>query len=105
MDVVFPTDDGYDPKPSEYGVRSLPFPFYERVRIGMPYVPGAVGDVDVIHARTPFDLEPAGLRLARWHDTPLVATYHTSAGEYTEYLSSVSAIERGVERTVKRYER
>lgn len=105
MDVVFPADDDYDPEPGEYGVRSLPFPFYEGIRIGAPRIPGAVDDVDVVHAHTPFGLGLAGLRLARRHDIPLVATYHTPTGEYAEYLSSVGAIERGVERTAERYER
>ncbi|WP_424008558.1 glycosyltransferase family 4 protein [Haloferax denitrificans] len=105
MDVVFPADDDYDPEPGEYGVRSLPFPFYEGVRIGAPRIPGAVDDVDVVHAHTPFGLGLAGLRLARRRDLPLVATYHTPTGEYAEYLSSVGAIERGVERTAERYER
>ncbi|KTG12159.1 glycosyltransferase, partial [Haloferax profundi] len=105
MDVVFPKDDEYTPEPGEYAVRSLPFPFYEGMRVGVPRVPDAVEDADLVHAHTPFGLGLAGLRLARRRDLPFVATYHTPTGEYAEYLSSVDVIERGVERTAERYER
>ncbi|AFK18894.1 glycosyltransferase family 4 protein [Haloferax mediterranei ATCC 33500] len=105
MDVIFPDDDEYESEPGEYPVRSLPFPFYEGLRIGAPRIPKAVEDADIVHAHTPFGLGLAGLRLARRHDLPLVATYHTPTAEYAEYLSSVGAIERGVERTAERYER
>ncbi|SEK59231.1 glycosyltransferase [Haloferax larsenii] len=105
MDVVFPLDDEYTPESGEYGVRSLPFPFYEGLRIGAPRVPKAVEDADIVHAHTPFGLGLAGLRLARRKNIPLVATYHTPTAEYAEYLSSIGAIERGVERTAERYER
>ncbi|KAB1196603.1 MULTISPECIES: glycosyltransferase [Haloferax] len=105
MDVVFPKDDAYSPEVGEYPVRSLPFPFYDGMRVGAPRVPSDVDDVDIVHAHTPFGLGLAGLRLARRHELPLVATYHTPTGEYAEYLSSVEVIERGVERTAERYER
>ncbi|KAB1188757.1 MULTISPECIES: glycosyltransferase family 4 protein [Haloferax] len=105
MDVVFPKDDEYTPESGEFPVRSLPFPFYEGMRVGVPRIPDAVEDADLVHAHTPFGLGLAGLRLARRRDLPFVATYHTPTSEYAEYLSSVGAIERGVERTAERYER
>ncbi|WP_411963090.1 glycosyltransferase family 4 protein [Haloferax sp. YSMS24] len=107
MDVVYPKDDDYTPEDGEYPVRSLPFPFYEGMRVGVPRVPDSVAesDADVVHAHTPFGLGLAGLRLARRNDLPFVATYHTPTAEYAEYLSSVEVIERGVERTAERYER
>ncbi|WP_416839357.1 glycosyltransferase [Haloferax sp. DFSO52] len=105
MDVVYPKDNDYAPESGEFPVRSLPFPFYEGMRVGVPRVPDAVGDADIVHAHTPFGLGLAGLRLARRRDLPFVATYHTPTGEYAEYLSSVNVIERGVERTAERYER
>ncbi|MFC7203924.1 glycosyltransferase family 4 protein [Haloferax namakaokahaiae] len=105
MDVVFPGDDDYDPEPGEYPVRSLPFPFYEGFRMGLPRIPEPVEQADIVHAHTPFGMGLAGLRLARRAEVPLVATYHTPTSEYAEYLTSVGSIERRVENVSERYER
>lgn len=104
MDMMSPANNDYDPEPGEHGIRGFPFPFYEGIRIGAPHISGAVDDVDVIHAHTPFGLELVRLRLARRHDIPLVATYYTLTGGYAEYLNSVGVTECGVEHTAEWYE-
>jgi 1,2-diacylglycerol 3-alpha-glucosyltransferase len=86
MDVVYPASD-YEPDSGEHPVRSLPFPFYEGYRLGVPQVPDAVTDVDLVHAHTPFSLGVAGYYLARRESLPLVVSYHTPTGEYAEYLA------------------
>jgi glycosyltransferase involved in cell wall biosynthesis len=40
---------------------------------------------DLIHVQTPFGAHYAGLRLARWHRVPIVATYHTFFEEYLHH--------------------
>jgi glycosyltransferase involved in cell wall biosynthesis len=105
MDVVYPRTDGYAARPGEYPVRSLPFPFYPGFRLGAPWVPRRVRDVDVVHAHTPFAVGLAGLRLARRRDRPFVASYHTPTAEYADYVAPSDAIERLVERASERYER
>ncbi|MFW6457833.1 MAG: glycosyltransferase [Halodesulfurarchaeum sp.] len=85
MDVVYPGSN-YDPDPGEYPARSLPFPFYEGFRVGLPQVPRAVRDVDVVHAHSPFSLGVAGLRLAREESLPFVVSYHTPTREYASYV-------------------
>ncbi|GGL60158.1 glycosyltransferase [Halocalculus aciditolerans] len=103
MDVVYPAS-AHDPEPGEHPVPAASFPFYEGFRVGTPTVPDAVADVDVVHAHTPFALGLAALRLARRHDNPLVATYHTPASEYADYVApdaasgAVSAVSRRYER-------
>ncbi|WP_256684601.1 glycosyltransferase [Halococcus qingdaonensis] len=87
MDVVYPGADGHDPTPDEHPVRSLPFPFYEDFRVGVPSVPDAVANADIVHAHTPFGLGLGGLRLAHDIDQPLVASYHTPTAEYAGYLA------------------
>jgi glycosyltransferase involved in cell wall biosynthesis len=104
MDVVYPRSD-HDPRPGEHPVGSLPFPFYEGVRVGVPGVPDAVAGADLVHAHTPFGLGIAGLRLARAHDLPVVGHYHTPTSEYAEYLAFADPIERAVERSAEGYER
>ncbi len=105
MDVVYPNSNEYEPTDGEYPIRSLPLPFYEGFRFGLPQVPDAVCDVDVVHAHTPFALGVSALRLARREDLPFVATYHTPTGEYASYLTSRDRVEDRIEGWSKRYER
>jgi len=104
MDVVYP-DSTHVPAVGEHPVGSVPFPFYEGVRVGAPQVPETVGEVDLVHAHTPFGLGLAGRRLAHSLSVPLVATFHTPTAEYAGYLSPVTAVERLVRETATSYER
>jgi glycosyltransferase involved in cell wall biosynthesis len=104
MDVVYPESD-HVPTAGEYPVRSLPFPFYDGYRLGMPQIPSAVRDADVVHAHTPFSLGMAGKRLARKIDAPLVASYHTPTAEYAEYVAFSDTIESAVQSSAEQYER
>ncbi|WP_224449966.1 glycosyltransferase [Haloprofundus salilacus] len=105
MDVVYPDADGYEPENGEYPIRSLPFPFYDGFRFGLPRVPRAVRNVDVVHAHTPFALGLGGLRLARREGLPFVVSYHTPSSEYASYLTSRRRLEDGIERLSESYER
>jgi Glycosyltransferase len=104
MDVVYP-DSGHEPGPGEHPVRSVPFPFYEGFRLGVPEVPDGARQVDLVHAHTPFGVGLGGMRLARRRDAPLVVSYHTPSSEYAEYLSVNGTVERAVRRTATVYER
>jgi len=104
MDVVYPDGD-HDPAPGEHPVGSLPFPFYEGFRLGLPGVPEAAEAADVVHAHTPFGLGLSGYRLASKRDLPLVASYHTPTSEYAEYVAFADAVERVVRRGAESYER
>jgi glycosyltransferase involved in cell wall biosynthesis len=109
MDVVYPSASGHSPADGEHPVRSLPFPFYDGFRLGLPAVPDAAAgaDADVVHAHTPFSLGLAGYRHARRHDRPLVCSYHTPTSEYASYLAvrGVGRIEPLLARASERYER
>ncbi|MFB6200428.1 MAG: glycosyltransferase family 4 protein [Halorhabdus sp.] len=105
MPVVYPGTDEYDPGETEFPVRSLPFPFYEGFRVGVPRVPDGVGNPDIVHAHTPFGLGMSAMRLARSRDVPLVASYHTPTSEYAAYVSLGERVERTVRRTATSYER
>ena len=87
MDVVYPEAPDHVPDAGERPVTSFGFPFYPGYRYALPGVPRAVQDVDLVHVHTPFTLGLAGLRLARAEDLPVVASYHTPTGEYTDYLA------------------
>jgi len=104
MDVVYPKSD-HEPEDGEFPVRSLPFPFYDGYRLGMPEIPGAVRDAEVVHAHTPFSLGMAGKRLARKIDAPFVASYHTPTAEYAEYVAFNNMLESAVQSSAEQYER
>jgi glycosyltransferase involved in cell wall biosynthesis len=107
MDVVYPGDSDYVPEAGEHPVRSVPFPFYEGFRVAAPRLPDAVrsADLDVVHAHTPFSLGLSGLRLSWRRGVPLVASYHTPAGEYAGYLGPTERIADAVRGTAETYER
>lgn len=105
MPIVYPAVDGYRPAADEYPIRSLPFPFYDGYRVAVPFIPDALGEVDVIHAHTPFSLGLAALRYRRRVDAPLVASYHTPTGEYTSYLAPFIPVAKWLSAISQRYER
>jgi len=104
MEIVYPDSPDRGPETDEHPVRSLPLPIYAGYRLGLPRVPDAVTDVDVVHAHTPFSLGLAGMRLARSRDLPLVATYHTPTSEYASYLSSWAPVRKRTAALSRRYE-
>jgi 1,2-diacylglycerol 3-alpha-glucosyltransferase len=89
MDIVYPQST-HTPATDEYPVTSLPFPFYNGFRIGIPQIPDAVSDVDIVHSHTAFGLGIGGLRLAQKEGQPLVASFHTPTSEYAAYLTERS---------------
>lgn len=103
MDVVYPASR-YAQTDGEYPVRSLPFPFYEGYRLGLPQVPTGVEDVDVVHAHSPFTVGLAGYRLARRESLPFVVSFHTPTSEYATYIApdQLSGVVAGLS---DRYER
>ena len=105
MPIVYPGSDEYDADDGEFPVRSLPFPFYEGFRMGLPRIPDGIGDPTLVHAHTPFGLGMSAMRLARSRDLPLVASYHTPTSEYAAYVSLGDRVERTVRRTATGYER
>ncbi|MFC7155350.1 glycosyltransferase [Halomarina halobia] len=102
MDVVYPKSD-HAPRTGEYPVFSLPFPFYDGFHVGLPRVPSAVRDVDLVHSHTPFGVGLAGYRLSRRRDLPFVVSFHTPTSEYADYLFD-SRLARVVSRAANDYE-
>jgi len=102
MDVVYPASS-HDPSAGEFPVWSVPFPFYDGFRLGVPRVPASVTDVDLVHAHSPFLLGIGGYRLARRESVPFVVSYHTPTSEYAEYVAPDS-LSGGVAALSGRYE-
>ena len=92
MHVVYPDGDR-PPERAEHPVESVPFPFYDGFRVGVPDVPPAVRATDVVHAHTPFTLGLSGLAHARREGVPFVASYHTPTREYADYVDPAALVE------------
>jgi glycosyltransferase involved in cell wall biosynthesis len=104
MDVVYPGSPEYEPDGGEYPTRGFAFPFYDGFRVGLPGIPGATEDAEVVHTHTPFLLGLSGRRLATRNGAPLVASYHTPTAEYADYLAD-GHLSDAVERAALVYER
>ncbi len=104
MTVVYPRVEGYEPAADEYPVRSVRAPFFPRYRLGLPLVPDGLGVPDLVHVHTPFTVGSAGLRFAREHDLPAVASYHTLLGERADTIAP-PPLSDGIRSACRAYER
>lgn len=102
MNVVYPNSE-HTPEDGEFPVTSLPFPFYNGYRLGLPRLPKPVREVDIIHSHTPFGVGFGGLRLAHKTGTPVIASFHTPATEYADYLTE-RRVNRIISSVARRYE-
>ena len=106
MPIVYPGADDYEPADDEFPVRSFEFPFYDEFNAAMPRVPDDItaANPDLVHTHTPFLLGLSGLKFARSHGVPLVASYHTPTAEYADYIAE-GWLRSPVERAARTYEK
>ncbi|SER73803.1 glycosyltransferase [Natrinema salaciae] len=104
MPVVFPETDGYEPGDGEYALPSVDAPLFPQYRLALPTIPDGLEVPDVVHAHTPFTVGVAGLRFARKHGVPAVASYHTLLDDRAEHWVPEPLVD-GVEHACRAYER
>ncbi|WP_254766914.1 glycosyltransferase [Salinilacihabitans rarus] len=104
MPVVYPEMDGHEPRDGEYPIPSVRAPLYPQYRLGLPTIPEDIGSPDLVHVHTPFTIGFAGIRFARKHDLPVVASYHTLLDDRADQHVSGNVLD-GVKRTCRLYER
>lgn len=104
MTVVFPQMDGYEPDDGEFPLPSVPAPLYPSYRLGVPRTPSDVERPDIVHVHTPFTVGIAGIRFARKHDVPAVASYHTLLDDRADQHVP-DALVGGLEHVTRAYER
>lgn len=104
MEVVYPEAPDYTSDPNEHPTPSIPFPFYEGYRIGFPWIPAGVRDVDIVHIHSVYSIGVAGAALSRALGVPLVASYHTDMSEYSDYVAPTRSMARVLGRILNRYE-
>lgn len=85
----YPTPAGSSDNPHTFRVRGKRFFLYPDVQWGVPHWPAITKDFadfrpDVVHVATEFAMGTTGLRLARDHGVPVIASAHT---DYERYAS------------------
>ncbi len=92
--IVFFPSSTYDSKRNEVEVKSIPLPFYDGYRIGLPAsLKKELSDVDIIHTHTPFSLGILGGYYSKKLSIPRVCSYHTPPEHYIDYLPGSSVFE------------
>lgn len=71
-------------------ITSIPFFLYPECRLALPNMSSIQSELkafkpDLLHMATPFNIGLCGLRYARKHNLPHVASYHTHFDRYLEY--------------------
>lgn len=90
--VMAPAHDSIDDRdPDVFRFRSVPFPFYQQIRMAFPLPASLMLSLpqmpfDIIHTHSLFFVGCLGAFLAQRRSTPLVFTYHTRWTEYAHYL-------------------
>ncbi len=92
------------PNTSRVPSRRLPFDPEDRLMHwgSLRRTTGRLADegIDLIHIQTPFTAQYAGVRLARQHNLPVIATYHTHFEEYIQHY--LPLLPKGVLKAVAR---
>jgi len=89
-------------------IPSLPLPTPTAYRLCLPFINGEdrsrLGDVDLVHAHSPFVTGWMGAQFARRRGLPLVFTYHTRLDLYAHYAPfDRAATERAMVTLTRRY--
>ena len=90
--VMAPAHDSIvDRDPDVFRFRSVPFPFYQQIRMAFPLPASLMFSLpqmpfDLVHTHSLFFVGCLGAFLAQRRSTPLVFTYHTRWTEYAHYL-------------------
>lgn len=97
--VVFaPAHDSIDDRdPDVFRFRSVPFPFYQQIRMAFPLPASLMLSLpqmpfDLVHTHSLFFVGCLGAFMAQRRSTPLVFTYHTRWTEYAHYLPLSSGV-------------
>ncbi len=91
---VFTTTDPntQNNEPNTYRLKSVPFIFFPKCRVGVPYSRKAYGTarelgLDIIHTQTEFSLGIFARLMSDNLDLPVVHTYHTMYKDYAHYIT------------------
>lgn len=80
-------------KTGDISIRSIPFPFYDGYRIGIPEkISDKIEEPDLIHIHTPFSVGSLGAYLSKKKDIPRIFTHHTDPEDYINYLTESKSI-------------
>jgi len=75
-------------------VKSVPYPFFEDYRLGLPSTKALPKTFEIIHSHAPLTMGFWALQLAqKWH-VPHVSTFHTHYEKYAHYVPGLAFLDR-----------
>lgn len=103
--IFSPSSPGYKPDKFVRTFKSIAFRNYPEYRIGIPLIDKFFKKkrFDIVHVHTPATVGLAGVLMAKYHELPLVGTYHTLIPEYAHYLTETKEIKRITKKALWKY--
>lgn len=75
-------------------VQSVPYPFFEDYRLGLPNAKLLPTKFEVVHSHVPFTMGLWALSLAQKWKVPHVSTFHTHYEKYAHYVPGLAFLDR-----------
>ncbi len=92
--IIAPELPGAEPEPGVVRVKSVPYPFFEDYRLGLPSSRALPKRFEIVHSHVPFTLGLWALSLAQKWRVPHVSTFHTHYEKYAHYVPGLAFLDR-----------
>ncbi len=92
--IIAPEMPGAEPEPGVVRVKSVPYPFFEDYRLGLPSSKVLPTRFEIVHTHVPFTLGLWGLALSQKWRVPHVSTFHTHYEKYAHYVPGLAFLDR-----------
>ncbi len=92
--IIAPDWPDAEPEDGVVRVKSVPYPFFEDYRLGLPNARLLPTRFEVVHSHVPFTLGLWALSLAQKWRVPHVSTFHTHYEKYAHYVPGLAFLDR-----------
>jgi len=92
--IIAPEWPGTESEEGIVRVQSVPYPFFEDYRLGLPNARLLPTRFEVVHSHVPFTLGLWALSLAQRWRVPHVSTFHTHYEKYAHYVPGLAFLDR-----------
>jgi len=92
--IIAPKWPGTESEEGIVRVQSVPYPFFEDYRLGLPNARLLPTKFEVVHSHVPFTMGLWALNLAQKWKVPHVSTFHTHYEKYAHYVPGLAFLDR-----------
>jgi len=92
--IIAPELPGAEPEEGVVRVKSVPYPFFEDYRLGLPSSKALPKRFEIVHSHVPFTLGLWALSLAQKWRVPHLSTFHTHYEKYAHYVPGLAFLDR-----------